>query len=169
MIFPDAPFPYPHMPEGRMWYDLPETYSFRSSPDFSQQPQLLESRKQLTEWLCSLESATGIPLEQTVLAGFSQGGAMTLDVGLRLPLKALVVLSGYLHAPIELAASEAKVPSVLMAHGRQDLVVPLAAALQARDSLMQLGVAVDYQELDMGHEIQPAVLDVLKNFMEAQS
>jgi len=50
-------------------------------------------------------------------------------------------------------------------HGRQDSVVPLKAALQARESLMSLGVAVQYQEFDMGHEIRPEVLAVIHNFV----
>jgi len=43
-------------------------------------------------------------------------------------------------------------------HGRQDSVVPLKAAQSARDSLAALGVSVQYQEFDMGHEIRPEVL-----------
>lgn len=163
MAFPDAPFSHPYSETGRMWYGFPETYSFQSSPDFRDQPQLQESRQQLVAWLRSLESATGVALEQTVLAGFSQGGAMTLDVGLHLPLKALIVLSGYLHAPID-PISFTTLP-VLMVHGRQDRVVPLAAAVQARDQLTAMGVSVNYQELDMGHEIQLSVLNLIKSFI----
>jgi len=163
MAFPNAPFPHPYSEAGRMWYSFPETYSFQSSAAFGDQPQLRESRRQLVDWLRSLESTTGIALEQTVLAGFSQGGAMTLDVGLHLPLKALIVLSGYLHAPI--APLLSITPPVLMVHGRQDLVVPLAAAVQARERLTAMGVTVDYQELDMGHEIQLSVLKLIKSFI----
>jgi phospholipase/carboxylesterase len=163
MAFPDAPFPYPFAEAGRMWYDLPATYSFQSSPDFRDQPQLQESRRLLLAWLRSLPATTGVPLEQTILAGFSQGGAMTLDVGLRLPLEALIVLSGYLHAPI--APLTAPPPPILMVHGRQDLVVPLAAATQARERLAAVGAQVQYEELDMGHEIQPFVLELMKSFI----
>lgn len=163
MAFPDAPFPHPYSEAGRMWYGFPETYSFQSSADFREQPQLKESRQQLVAWLRSLESTTGIALEQTILAGFSQGGAMTLDVGLDLPLKALIVLSGYLHAPI--AAYPSSAPPVLMVHGRQDQVVPLSAAVQAKEQLGAKGVAVEYQELDMGHEIQLSVLKLIKSFI----
>ncbi|WAL58086.1 alpha/beta hydrolase [Thermocoleostomius sinensis] len=167
-VFPDAPFPYLYSPIGRVWYNFPENYTFLSNPEFYDQPELTQSRQQLIEWLRSLESTTGIPLSRTVLAGFSQGGAMTLDVGLKLPLAALMVLSGYIHAPARLAIGEgsASVPPVLMVHGRQDQVVPLAAAHQARDQLLALGVAVQYRELDMGHEIQPHVLRLMQSFIE---
>lgn len=163
-FFPNAPFSFPYAPEGRMWYDLPDNYSFQSQPDFRQQPQLQESRQQLIDWLKSLEATTGIPLSRTILAGFSQGGAMTLEVGLQLPLAALMVLSGYAHAPLQLNTDS--IPSVLLAHGQSDLVVPLLAAKQTRDQLALLGVPVQYHEFSMGHEIQPMVLKLMQSFIE---
>ncbi len=162
--FPNAPFPFPHSPIGRMWYDLPVDYSFFGQPSFRQQPQVQESRQRLREWLLSLEATTGVPLSRTVLAGFSQGGAMTLEVGLQLPLAALLVLSGYTHAPIEAILQPA--PPVLVAHGRSDQVVPLLAAQQTQQQLSDLGVKVQYHEFDMGHEIQPSVLKLMQSFIE---
>jgi phospholipase/carboxylesterase len=162
--FPNAPFAFPYSPLGRMWYDLPENYSFSSQPDFQQQTQLQESRQELLSWLKSLPDATGIPLSRTVLAGFSQGGAMTLEVGLQLPLAALMVLSGYAHAPLELTVQPA--PKILLVHGRLDRVVPLQAAQQTRQQLAQLGIPAQYHELNMGHEIQPAVLKLMQSFIE---
>ena len=152
-MLPDAPFAHPYMSGGKMWYDLS-----------SQEGEgLIESRKILREWLQSLASSTGVPLSRTILSGFSQGAAMTLDIGLSLPLAGLIALSGYLHPISEPVAG--KFPPVLLVHGRQDSVVPLKAALQARESLTSLGVAVQYQEFDMGHEIRPEVLAVIHNFV----
>jgi phospholipase/carboxylesterase len=162
--FPNGPFPFPHSPMGRMWYDLPTDYSFFSQPAFRQQPQVQESRQRLIDWLLSLEASTGVPLARTVLAGFSQGGAMTLEVGLQLPLAALLVLSGYTHAPIEEITDPA--PPVLVAHGRYDQVVPLLAAQRTQQRLVDLGVSVQYREFDMGHEIQPSVLKLMQSFIE---
>jgi phospholipase/carboxylesterase len=163
MIFPDAPLPHPYAPQGRMWYSFPPNYTFHSNLSFENQPDLAKSRHQLTEWLQSLPEVTGIPLSNTILAGFSQGGAMTLDVGTQLPLAALMVLSGYLHAPLKTQTLQS--PPILMVHGRQDQVVPLRAAQQARDSLLALGATVQYHELDMGHEIRPVVLELMQNFI----
>ena len=150
-IFPNAPFPHPQVAGGRAWYRL-------ESSDYL---GLSESREQLLEWLRSLESTTGIPLAKTILSGFSQGGAMTMDVGLSLPVAGLCSLSGYLHSPPH---AESPAP-VMIVHGRQDPVVPLAAAQKARDRLTALGVEVDYYEFDMGHEIVPAVIDVMRRFI----
>lgn len=161
-LLPNAPFPHPYGAAGRMWYRFPEGYGFEATPNFSQQPDLVSSRQQLMDWLVSLEATTGISLSQTVIAGFSQGGAMTLDVGTRLPVGALVVLSGYLHAPLPAVSS---LPPVLMVHGRYDSVVPLQAAQQARDSLVALGATVEYHELAMGHEILPEILEIMQSFL----
>lgn len=163
-LFPNAPFSFPYAPQGRMWYDLPTDYSFQSQSDFRQQPQLQESTQHLITWLKSLEATTGVPLSRTVLAGFSQGGAMTLEVGLQLPLAALMVLSGYAHAPLVLSTDS--VPQVLVAHGQSDLVVPLLAAKQTRDQLALLDIPVQYHEFSMGHEIQPIVLKLMQSFIE---
>lgn len=164
--FPNAPFPFPHADVGRVWYNFPDSYSFLGSPAFYDQPELKESRKRLQEWLLSLEKTIGIPLSRTILGGFSQGGAMTLDVGLNLPLAALMVLSGYLHAPTRLTAPITAAPPVLMVHGRQDTVVPLTASYQARDSLLALNIPVQYHELNMGHEIPPVVMELMQSFIE---
>jgi phospholipase/carboxylesterase len=155
-LFPNAPFPHPYTSVGRMWYDL-------SSQEYQ---GIHESRQILKDWLLSLEASTGVPLSRTILSGFSQGAAMTLDVGLGLPLAGLIALSGYMHP---LSQSLDEVPPVLIVHGKQDTVVPLKAAQYARDNLIALGVAVQYQEFDMGHEIRPEVLPLIQQFVTARS
>lgn len=152
-LFPEAPFPHPYTSIGRMWYDLSN----------GQHQGYQESRTLLTDWLKSLENSTGVPLSRTVLSGFSQGAAMTLDVGLSLPLAGLIALSGYLH-PIS-NPTNGNFPPVLIVHGRQDSVVPLKAAVSARDNLKALGVSVQYHEFDMAHEIRPEVLPLIRNFV----
>ncbi|MEH2292439.1 MAG: alpha/beta hydrolase [Nostoc sp.] len=154
-ILPNAPFPYPYSPVGRAWYDLRVENMYQGLP---------ESRQLLIDFLESLESSTGVPLSRTILSGFSQGGAMTLDVGSKLPLAGLVVMSGYLH-PDAITAGKSGIPPTLITHGRYDEVVPLQAALKARETLKSLGVALEYHEFDMGHEINPQTLEVLRNFV----
>ena len=162
MLFPDGPFRHP-MPGGRMWYNLPADYRFGARSDGEQPEDLLTSRTLLMEWLQGLEGQTGIPLSRTILAGFSQGGAMTLDVGTCLPLAGLMVLSGYLHTA--LSDRPSPLPPMLLVHGRQDPVVPIAAARQSRDRLTELGANLDYHELDMGHDIPLTVLELMQTFM----
>ncbi|MEH2165543.1 MAG: alpha/beta hydrolase [Nostoc sp.] len=154
-VLPNAPYPYPYSPIGRAWYDLRVENMYQG---------LAQSRQLLTDFLESLESTTGIPLSRTILSGFSQGGAMTLDVGSKLSLAGLVVMSGYLH-PDAVMANQKGIPPTLITHGRYDEVVPLQAALKARETLKSLKVAVEYHEFDMGHEIDPKTLEVLRNFV----
>jgi len=137
-----------------MWYNL-------RGQDYQ---GLKESRQQLTDWLKSLESSTGVSLSRTILAGFSQGGAMTLDVGLNLPLAGLVCISGYLHSKRE-PISRKSFPPVLIVHGRQDQMVPVSSAQSARDTLTASGVTVKYQEFDMGHIVIPPVLVLMRSFV----
>lgn len=157
-LFPNAPFAHPYSPMGRAWYDLSAENMYKG---------LAESRQLLTDWLLSLESSTGVPLSRTVLSGFSQGGAMTLDVGLKLPLAGLVVMSGYLHpgAVPDATSTTTASPPVLIMHGRYDQVVPLRAALKAKETLELLEIAVQYYEFDMGHEIQLPMLELIRNFV----
>jgi phospholipase/carboxylesterase len=115
----------------------------------------------LREWFEGLEAKTGLPLEKTLLAGFSQGGAMTLDVGFEYPLAGLVAMSGYLHAEPQLSSP---IPPVCVMHGNRDPVVPLSAARSTRDILKQKGVAVQYQEFDMAHEVCPLEIEQLREF-----
>lgn len=154
-IFPNAPYPDPSVPGGKMWYDL-------KSP---QHKGLTQSRQRLINWLKALSNSTGIPLESTILSGFSQGAAMALDVGLMLPLAGVVSLGGYLPTtpkPMSLAA----LPPVLMVQGRFDKIVTEAEAQEARASLEALGVKVKYREFDIGHELKPPCIAEMRNFVK---
>ncbi len=157
-IFPNAPFPYPYSPGGRAWYDLRSDNMYKGLP---------ECEEILTQWILSLEGSTEVPLSHTILGGFSQGGAMTLDVGLKLPLAGLVSMGGYWH-DITASNSESndisQAPTLIM-HGKQDAVVPLTAAIRAREVLTALGVEVQYEEFDAEHEINIEMLGVLRNFI----
>ncbi|WP_373541968.1 alpha/beta hydrolase [Chamaesiphon sp.] len=158
-LFPNAPFDHEYSDTGKMWY------SFTGAAQLSDRSvtQLATSREILTTWIESLPDSTGIPLDRTWIAGFSQGGAMTLEIGLDLPVAGLIVLSGYLHQ--NRAKPPQAAPLVLLVHGRQDDVVPIAAAHKSRQILTQWGVDVRYQEFDMGHSIVPEVLDTVRSFV----
>ncbi|MBU7582663.1 MAG: alpha/beta hydrolase [Nostoc sp. TH1S01] len=154
-VFPNAPYPHPYSAVGKAWYELRNENMYQG---------LAESRQLLTEFLQSLESSTGVPLSRTVLCGFSQGGAMTLEVGLKLPLAGLTVMSGYLH-PDAVPKEQKEIPPTLVMHGTQDEVVPLQAAIRTRESLQSLGFTVDYREFEAGHEINLQMLEALRNFV----
>ncbi|MBD2175890.1 alpha/beta hydrolase [Pseudanabaena sp. FACHB-1998] len=155
-IFPEAPFDHP-MPNGKMWYDLQNLDT----------DGLAKSCELLSQFLEDLPSLTGIPLEKTFLLGFSQGGAMTLDVGLVFPLAGLIALSGYLHIAeeeLQELADEA-FPPILIAHGTLDPVVPISAARNSQKVFESLGATVEYEEYEMHHEILPETCDRIHQFV----
>ncbi len=153
-IFPNAPFPHPQVPGGRAWYAL-ETQDYQG---------LSDSQNLLHDWLLSLENQTGVPLSRTILSGFSQGGAMSLDLGLKLPLAGICSLSGYLH--FQPQAPKFPLSPILIIHGIQDMVVPLQAAHQAKEALISIGATVEYHEFSGGHEIPPSALTILQQFVQ---
>jgi phospholipase/carboxylesterase len=150
-------FRHPHAPGGWMWYDLEQ----------SDWPGLLESRRTVLQWVSALEERSGVPLSRTVLGGFSQGAAMSLDVGLALPLAGLMVLSGYLHPSLDLVTIATPPPRVLVVHGRQDTIVPLRAAQEIQQFLQNAPVefAVTYEEMDAGHEVSREGLEAMEQFL----
>ncbi len=160
-LLPDAPFDHPMVPGGRAWYSFPTSYDFRKGHDFAAQADLQESRQRLLNWMRSLPEQTGIPLEKTIMGGFSQGGAMALDIGPQLPLAAMLILSSYSHTPILNCTTPRP---VLLIHGRQDPIVPLAKALETKSQLERQGLAVTYHEFNMGHEVSPEALKTASQF-----
>lgn len=118
----------------------------------------VRASQRAVEALIEREVQRGTPRERIVLAGFSQGGAITLHAGLRqaAPLAGLVALSTYLPVAgkfaAERAAACAKVP-IFMAHGTADPVVPIARGRASRDALQALGHDVAWHEYPMQHSV----------------
>lgn len=110
------------------------------------------------EDLVARERDRGIPAARTVLAGFSQGGAVALHAGLRHPerLAGVLALSTYLavdgDAEDERAASNLDVP-ILQCHGSQDPMVPMTKGEAARDRLRELGYEVEWEDYPMQHQV----------------
>jgi phospholipase/carboxylesterase len=54
-----------------------------------------------------------------------------------------------------------------MLHGQVDPVVPIQAARQARDSLLEIGANLHYTEIPaMGHEVSLPVLERMQAFVQ---
>lgn len=157
-IFPNAPMMPISINGGytmRAWYDIREVDLVRREDEVG----LRRSQKAVEE-LIAKEEERGIPAHRIILAGFSQGCAMTLMAGLRHPerLGGLACLSGYLPLAEQTAAElhpiNADVP-IFMAHGSIDPVVQLGRAREARDRLRELGYEVEWHEYMMPHTVCP--------------
>jgi len=156
-------FVLPHAPERavtinggyvmRAWYDILGTDLARREDEAG----LRQSQAQI-EALIAHENGRGIPSERIVLAGFSQGCAMSLLTGLRHRerLAGVAGLSGYLPLAATTAAerSEANrsVP-IFMAHGTQDPVVPFDRGSASRDALTALGYGIEWHDYPMPHSV----------------
>jgi phospholipase/carboxylesterase len=108
--------------------------------------------------LIAQERERGIASEKIVLAGFSQGCAMTLQVGLRYPekLAGMMCLSGYL--PLSGKVADERHPanqdaSIFMAHGKSDQVIKFDLAESSRDVLTKLGYKVEWHAYAMQHSV----------------
>ena len=143
----------------RSWYDI-------VGNDLTKREDEAGLRKSQTqvEALIAREKARGIPAARIVLAGFSQGCAMTLQTGLRHPeqLAGLLCLSGYVplaqSVAQERAAASADTP-IFMAHGSADPVIPLQRAEQSRDLLVALGHTVEWHQYPMQHSLCQEEID----------
>ena len=144
----------------RAWYDIFGAELGPGGAPREDTAGLRESRT-LVETLIARERARGVAASRIVLAGFSQGCAMTLMAGLRHAerLAGLMCLSGYLPlaalTAAERDAANAATP-VFMAHGSADPVIPIARATQSRDALVALGHPVEWHAYPMPHSVCPA-------------
>jgi len=156
-IFPHAPMMPVSINGGyvmRTWYDISDAAIRREDEDG------VRASQQSVEALLAREKSRGIAAARIVLAGFSQGGAIALQTGLRHAerLAGIMALSTYVPLAEQLAkeASPANrgVP-VFMAHGTADPMIAFARAQASRELLVQQGYAVEWHEYRMQHSVCP--------------
>ena len=155
-IFPHAPKLPVTINDG---YLMPAWYDVLSWDRGEQEDEagLRESEAAIGK-LIAQEIERGIPSDKIVLAGFSQGCAMTLQTGLRYPQKlaGMMCLSGYL--PLASKVADERHPanqdtSIFMAHGKGDQVIKFDLAESGRDLLTQLGYKVEWNAYAMQHSV----------------
>ena len=160
-VFPHAPMRPVTINGGfvmRAWYDI----AYQELAFKEDERGLRESQK-LIEELIVRENTRGIPSSRIVLAGFSQGGVLALQTGLRQSklLAGLMALSSYLPMSpmieVERNAASNSVP-IFMGHGITDNIVPLALGRMSRDTLIKLGYEVDWHQYTMPHSVCPEEL-----------
>jgi phospholipase/carboxylesterase len=151
-VFPHAPIRPVTINNGmrmRAWYDI-----FQFGGGREDEQGLRASQKLVEEMI----RAQNLPPEKIVLAGFSQGGAIVLQTGLRQSerLAGIMALSCYLPlAPTvaaERSAASQAVP-IFMAHGLYDDIIPVDRARASRDALAKMGYGVEWHEYPMPHSV----------------
>ena len=156
-IFPHAPMMPVSINGGyvmRAWYDISDA-AIRREDEAG-----VRASQQSVEVLLAREKSRGIGANRIVLAGFSQGGAIALQTGLRHAerLAGIMALSTYVPLADQLAKeadpANRGVP-IFMAHGTADPMIAFARAQASRDLLLEQGYALEWSEYRMPHSVCP--------------
>jgi phospholipase/carboxylesterase len=163
-ITPRAPLALP--PGGAHWYVTREL----GYPDVT---TFNATFGQLTAWFDGLPDRIGVPLERTVIGGFSQGSVMSYALGLyagRPSPAGIIALSGFLPtvAGHELELASRQGLPVAIGHGTLDPVIGVAFGREARDRLAAGGLDVTYRETPMSHTIDGEYVVELRGWLEAR-
>jgi phospholipase/carboxylesterase len=145
----------------RAWYDIRSL-----TPEGRDDEEGLTTTRARIEAYIARERVAGIAASRILLAGFSQGGAVALHIGLRHDeaLAGILALSCYLPLRDKLAA-EANVANkntpIFMCHGRDDVVVLPAFGELSRDALVAAGHLVEWRLYSMAHNLcRPQIADI---------
>jgi phospholipase/carboxylesterase len=167
-VFPHAPVQPVTINNGmrmRSWYDI-------LGPGRPEDDAGIRQSEAAVRALIARENARGIPTSRIVLAGFSQGCAITLHTGLRLQekLAGMIALSGYLPlqgvAQAENQGVNARTP-LFLAHGDYDPVVELRRGVASRDILQSLGYDVRWHTYPMPHSVCAQEISDISDFLKS--
>jgi phospholipase/carboxylesterase len=155
VVTPRAPLSLPGSP-GYHWYLVPRV----GYPDHD---SFHAARGALAELHDQLWEETGVGPERTVLGGFSMGSVMSYAMALgadRPAVAGILAFSGFV--PVvdgwEPSFEGREATRALIAHGRRDPIMEVGFGRRARDLLEAGGLAVEYRESDVGHQIDPSHL-----------
>jgi len=173
--WPALRFVFPHAPVRpitinggmamRAWYDI-------SGLEIAQRQDEIGIRASigLLDELIARETARGVPSENILLAGFSQGGAIVLSGGIRHAerLGGIIALSTYLpmaeKTDGEISAANRATP-IFMAHGMLDPTISHALGGMSREYLKQRGYAVEWHDYPMAHQVCADEISDLRRWM----
>jgi phospholipase/carboxylesterase len=166
-VFPNAPS-IPISINGGMvmpaWYDI-LAMDFDRKIDNS---QLLASSEQI-RLLIDREVDRGIASERIVLAGFSQGGAVSYQTALTYmqPLAGLLCLSTYFATGDSITTNRAnKELPIQICHGTRDPMVPEQLGQAAYQRLLKMGYKVDYKSYPMDHAVCPEEIADISQWLQ---
>ncbi len=168
-IFPNAPTMPVTINGGyvmRAWYDISSTEIDKRADEAG----VRKSQAAIAELIAD-QRAKGIASERIVLAGFSQGGVIALQTGLRHTEKlgGIMALSTYLACPESLgmeASSSNRTLPILMVHGSMDPVIPIALAKLSKGRLETHGYKIEWHEYGMPHSVCAEEVEDIAAFLK---
>jgi phospholipase/carboxylesterase len=160
-VAPRGPLELP--PGGRHWYSVRKV-------GFPEPDTFLPTYERLTGWFDALPEALGVPVERTVLGGFSQGAVMAYALGLgegRPRPAGLLALSGFIPAVEGFALDLEGLDGypVAIAHGTLDPIIEVGFGRSARDRLEEAGADVLWHESPVSHTLDEELLPELGEFV----
>jgi len=158
-VTPRGPFSFP--PGGAHWYALREV----GYPD---RQTFFDTYENVGAWLDGFLEERGIPYDQTLLGGFSQGGVMAYSFSLgagRPRPAATIALSSFIPTVEGFELDLTDTPPVAIGHGILDPIIPLEFGRSARELLEQAGATVLYREYPLPHAIDPTFLAELRGWI----
>ena len=168
-VFPHAPMRPVTINNGmtmRAWYDI-------TSLDFNNRAdsQGVKESSDLVADLIKKEISQGIPANKIVLAGFSQGGVIALNLGTRFEktLAGVMSMSSYMSEPEKLSAEAHdanKNTPIFIAHGTHDDVVPIFMGSTACKVLESNGYQATWHEYAMQHNVCSQQLDDISSWLQ---
>ncbi|PHS72929.1 MAG: carboxylesterase [Cycloclasticus sp.] len=167
-IFPQAPDMPVSINGGAVmpaWYDISEMDLMRRADNAG----IIQSSAVITDMIND-EIAMGIDPSNIVIAGFSQGGVIAIDAGIRFPstLAGIMALSTYIPVRDTLQNAEQNSNadiSIFYGHGDFDPVIPIEQAESARTFLEENGYTVEWHSYPMEHSVSPAEIAHIKTWL----
>ena len=149
----------------RGWYDIKDLSFEQRDEDLAG----IEASAAQILAIAKEEEQRGIPAENLLYAGFSQGGVLALYLGLRHPCAGILALSTYLadrdHTP---PADCAHCPPILQMHGTQDPIVPYTVGKLSYNLLKSKGYAPEWKTYPMQHQVISEQLADIAAWLHAQ-
>ena len=169
-IFPHAPMRAVTINAGhvmRAWYDLT---MLGGNIGGHNESDIRQSQKSI-EMFIEREVERGVPSEKIFLAGFSQGGVIALQTGLRYQKKlgGIIALSTYLTLIDSLSSEQSEAnrsTPIYMAHGSHDPVIPIHIGTLSKNELVRLGFSVDWHEYPMQHSVCMEEIEAISGWLQ---
>jgi phospholipase/carboxylesterase len=155
-IFPHAPSIPVSINNGYVmpaWYDIKQMDTDRHVD--------AEQLRQSARWVHQLidrEVERGVDSRRIIIAGFSQGGAVSYEAALTYPLAlaGIMALSSYFASAdsIEIDSAQNQIP-IMICHGSLDPVLPESLGRKGLETLESLGFTPQYHIYPMEHAVCP--------------
>jgi phospholipase/carboxylesterase len=160
-VTPGGPLSLP--PGGRHWYAIRKL-------GYPPPDTFLPTYERLCAWIDALPDEFGVPIDRTILGGFSQGAVMSYATGLgagRPAPAGIVAMSCFMPTVegLELDLSNREGFPVAISHGTLDQVIGVEWGRDARDRLGAAGADVRYHEFPGPHTVDPRDLPGLADWV----